>query len=89
MQALVSSAWFQEAPHAPQLSTEIHKCRITKERAVKITCSRGRVRLTGVPNKEQSKRRMPYSYLQSEHLCGRGGRSLKEKKAYIFYSYCK
>lgn len=85
----MSSAQFQETPHVLQLSSEIHKCHITKERAVKITCSRGRVRLTGVPKKEQSKRGMSYSYLQSEHLCGCGGRSLKEKKAYIFCSYCK
>lgn len=72
----------QEALTVLWLTSVIHKCHITKKKkkkSIKITCSSGRVRLRGMPNKEQSERRMSDSWLQSEHVCGHGGRNLKEK----------
>ena len=69
----------------PQLTSIIHKCHITEERAVKTTCSSGRVRLRGVPSKEQSEGRMSDSWLQSEHRCGYGGRNTKGKILVFFY----
>lgn len=82
----------------PQLTSIIHKCHITKERAVKITYSSGRVRLRWMPSKEQSEGRMSDSWLQSEHRCGHRGRNTKgkilqflfllsRKKVFVLLSY--
>lgn len=69
----------------PQLTSIIHKCHITKERAVKITYSSGRVRLRGMPSKEQSEGRMSDSWLQSEHRCGHG-KKYEGKNLTVFIS---